>query len=288
LSAGELQSPGYRTDRAEVRALVPPGDPLLRETTPKTVSSLNYEDLQSYYAKTFRPDLTTIVVIGDITPEEARPVIEKYFGSWQASGPKPKVVLPPVPANKPSAVNVPDPSQVQDSVSLSQELEMNRFSPDYYALQLGNHVLGGGFYATRLYRDLRQKAGYVYNIDDSLQAGQTRAIYSVDYGCDPQNVSKARAMVEQELISMQQTNVTPAELQQAKALLLRQIPLAESSEDALAGGIIARSRVGLPLDEPMRAAAKYFNMTAEDVRAAFAKYVSPANFVQVVRGPAPQ
>ena len=87
---------------------------------------------------------------------------------------------------------------------------------------------------------------------------------------------------------MQKTNVTPAELQQAKALLLRQIPLAESSEDALAGGMIARSRVGLPLDEPLHAAARYFNMTADEVRAAFAKYVSPANFVQVVRGPAPQ
>jgi zinc protease len=288
LSEGELQSPGYRTDRALTRALLPPGDPLLRETTPKTVSALKYEDVQNFYNKTFRPDLTTIVVIGDITAEEALPVIEKYFGSWQATGAKPNVVLPPVPANKPGALNVPDPSQVQDSVVLSQELEMNRFSQDYYALQLGNHVLGGGFYATRLYRDLRQQAGYVYNIDDSLEAGETRAIYSVDYGCDPQNVSKARAMVEQELMAMQKTNVTPAELQQAKALLLRQIPLAESSEDSLAGGIIARSRVGLPLDEPMRAAARYFAMTADDVRAAFAKYVSPANFVQVVRGPAPQ
>ncbi len=59
------------------------------------------------------------------------------------------VVLPPVPGNKPNAVNVPDPSQVQDTVDLSEELEMNRFSPDYYALQLGNHVLGGGFYATQ-------------------------------------------------------------------------------------------------------------------------------------------
>ena len=288
LSEGELQSPGYRTDRALTRALLPPNDPLLRETTPKTVSSLKYEDVQNFYAKTFRPDLTTIAVIGDITPEEARPVIEKYFGTWQAAGAKPNVVLPAVPGNKAGAVDVPDPSQVQDSVVLSQELEMNRFSPDYYALQLGNHVLGGGFYATRLYRDLRQQAGYVYNIDDALEAGETRAIYSVDYGCDPQNVSKARAMVEQELISMQKTNVTPAELQQAKALLLRQIPLAESSEDSLAGGIIARSRVGLPLDEPMRAAARYFAITADDVRAAFAKYVSPANFVQVVRGPAPQ
>ncbi len=95
-------------------------------------------------------------------------------------------------------------------------------------------------------------------------------------------------MVEQELISMQKANVTPAELQQAKALLLRQIPLGESSEDAVAGGLIARSRVGLPLNEPFHAAERYFNMTAEQVRAAFAKWIDPASLVQVVRGPAPQ
>lgn len=288
LTAGQLQSPAYRMDRALTKALVPPNDPLLRETTPQTVSSLRYSDVKDYYAKTFRPDLTTIVVIGDITPEEARTVIEKNFGSWQASGSKPNVVLPPVPANKPSAVNVPDPSQVQDSVELSQELEMNRFSPDYYALQLGNHVLGGGFYATRLYRDLRQNAGLVYNIDDSLEASETRANYSITYGCDPQNVSKARSLVGGELAAMRQYNVTPAELQQAKALLLRQIPLAESSEDALAGGIIARSRIGLPLDEPHRAAERYFNMSADEIRSAFAKHINPANFVQAVRGPEPK
>ncbi|MBV9613450.1 MAG: insulinase family protein [Acidobacteriaceae bacterium] len=288
LSAGELKSPAYRMDRAMVRGLVPAGDPLLRETTPQTITALKYEDVCNFYAKTFRPDLATIVVIGDITPEEARSVIEKYFGSWQAAGPKPKVVLPPVPANKSSAMNVPDPSQVQDTVELSQELEMNRFSPDYYALQLGNHVLGGGFYATRLYRDLRQQAGYVYTINDSLQAGESRAIYTIEYGCDPQNVSKARALVERELIAMQKTNVTPAELQQAKALLLRQIPLAESSEDAVAGGMISRSRIGLPLDEPTRAAERYFHLDADTVRQAFARHINPANFVQVVRGPAPQ
>jgi zinc protease len=288
LTAGQRQSPGYRMDRALVHALLPPGDPLQRETTPQTVSSLNYEDVTSYYKKTFRPDLATIVVIGDVTPEYARDQIEKYFGAWQATGAKPQVVLPPVPQNKPSAVNVPDASQIQDTVNLSEQLEMNRFSPDYYALQVGDHVLGGGFYATRLYRDLRQKAGYVYNIDDSLQASETRATYTIDYGCDPQNVSKARALVEQELVSMQKADVTPAELQQSKALLLRRIPLGESSEDAVAGGLIARSRVGLPLDEPIRAAELYFNMTAAQVRAAFAKWIDPASFVQVVRGPAPQ
>ncbi|HEX4230608.1 MAG TPA: pitrilysin family protein [Bryobacteraceae bacterium] len=287
-TAGELQSPGYRTERALEHALLPPTDPLLREATPRTISALKYEDVAGYYTKTFRPDLTTIVVIGDITADEARPVIEKYFGSWQASGLKPDVVLPPVPGNKAAAVNVPDPSRVQDSVNLVEELEMNRFNPEYYALQLGNHVLGGGFYATRLYRDLREKAGLVYNIDDSVTAGQTRAQYSVSYGCDPQNVSKARAMVEQDLRDMQKNNVTPAELQQAKALLLRQIPLAESSEDNLAAGMVARARIGLPLDEPQNAAKRYFAMTADEVRAAFSKWVNPGDFVQVVRGPVPQ
>jgi zinc protease len=287
-SEGQLKSPGYRVDRALVHALLPPNDPLHRETTPKTIMSLSYSDIQSYFSKTFRPDLTTIAVVGDITPEEARAAIEKYFGSWQASGPKPDVTLPPVPANKPSAVHVPDPSQVQDSVDLALQLEMNRFSPDYYPLRLGNHVLGGGFYATRLYRDLREKAGYVYNINDSLDASETRATYSIDYGCDPKNVSKARVMVEQELVDMQKNNVTPAELQQAKALLLRQIPLAESSEDAVAGGFIARARIGLPLDEPVHAARRYFDMTADEVRAAFARHINPNSFVQVVRGPAPQ
>lgn len=288
LTAGQRQSPGYRMDRARVHALLPPEDPLIRETTPQTVSSLQFDDVARYYAQTFRPDLATIVVIGDVTPEEARTQIEKFFGSWQAAGAKPNVVLPPVPGNKPSAVNVPDPSQVQDTVNLSEELEMNRFSPDYYALVVGDHVLGGGFYATRLYRDLRQKAGYVYSIDDSLEASETRATYTIDYGCDPQNVSKARALVQQELLSMQKADVTPAELQQSKALLLRRIPLGESSEDAIAGGLIARSRIGLALDEPIRAAQHYFNMTADQVRAAFAKWIDPASFVQVVRGPAPQ
>ena len=153
---------------------------------------------------------------------------------------------------------------------------------------MGDHVLGGGFYATRLDRDLRQKAGYVYTIQNSLQAGQTRATYSVEYGCDPKNVSKARAMIEQELRDIRQNKVTDAELQQAKALLLRQIQLSEASEDSVAGGYIGRARIGLPLDEPANAARKYFNTNAEEVRAAFSKFVDPANFVQVVRGPAPQ
>jgi zinc protease len=288
MAEGTLASPEYRAGRALDLALLPKDDPALRETTPQTVSALTLADIKAYYAKVFRPDMTTIAVIGDITPAEARRVFENWFGAWKGEGPKPTVTLPAVPVNKPAAANVPDPTQVQDSVDLAHEVGINRFHPDYYALQLGDHVLGGGFYATRLYRDLRQKAGYVYTVDNSLRASETRATYSVSYGCDPENVSKARQLVEQDLAAMRTTNVTDAELQQAKALLLRQITLSESSEDAVAGGFVARALAGLPLDEPIRAAQRYYAITADQVREAFEKWIHPEVFVQVVRGPAPK
>jgi zinc protease len=177
---------------------------------------------------------------------------------------------------------------LQDTVTLAEELQLNRYSPDYYALELGNHVLSGGFYATRLYHDLRQETGYVYNVDVQFTATRSRARYSVIYACDPQNVSKARALIARDLTDMQNTEVTPAELQQAKALLLRQIPLRESSEDAVAGGLLARAQLDLPLDEPARSARRYFDLSGDQVKAAFQKWVRPEGFVQVVRGPNPQ
>ena len=286
--AGNMRSPGYQTSRALDLALLPAGDPVLRQVTPATVAGITLDNVKQFFASTFRPDLTTIVVIGDVAPEEAKQVVEKWFGDWKASGAAPNTTLPAIVPNKRSAVTVADAEAVQDTVILAEQLSVNRFDPDYYSLQLGNHVLGGGFYATRLYHDLRQVAGYVYTVDVSLNASKTRASYSVDYGCNPENVSKARALIQRDLEQMRTEEVSAPELQQAKALLLRQIPLGESSEEAVAGGILGRAMIGLPLDEPVAAAKRYSELTAADVKAAFLKHVHPADFVQVVRGPTPQ
>jgi zinc protease len=286
--AGNLKSPGYRTSRALDLALLPPGDPVLREATPETLGKVTLDDVKHYHATSMRPDLTTIVVIGDISPDEAKAVITKWFGDWKAEGPKPDTTLPAIPVNKASAANVPDPQAVQDSVVLAQQLNLNRFDPDYYPIQLGNHVLGGGFYATRLYHDLRQVSGYVYNVDVSMEASKTRGSYSVTYGCDPDKVSKARALVERDLQQMRTEDVSPDELHLAKAMLLRSIPLGESSEEGVAQGLLHRAVIGLPLDEPIIAARKYFELNADQIKEAFARHVRMDDFVQVVRGPAPQ
>jgi zinc protease len=285
--AGQLQSPDYLTSRALHTALFPKSDPTLRQATPATVSSLTLPDIKSYYHHAFRPDLTTIVVIGKTSPEQAKTVIEKYFGTWKAAGPKPPTVLPPVPSNKPSVTAVPDKSRVQVRATLAETLGLNRFNPDYYALELGNHVLGGGFYATRLYQDLRENAGLVYYVSSSFDIGKTRGIYEVNYACDPPNVSKARAIVIRDLSEMRNKPVTAGELQQAKAMLLREIPLSESSVDSIAGGWLYRASIGLPLDEPTLAARRYVALDAGQVEKAFAKWIRPEDLVQVTEGPTP-
>ncbi len=288
LTAGQITTPAYRTRRALSLALLPKDDPSQREQTPATIAKLTLDDVKQYMASAMRPDLTTIVIVGDITPAEARTTVEKAFGGWKATGPKPEVNLPPVPANKPTAANVGDPQAVQDSVVLATELQINRFHPDYYPMQLGTYVLGGGFYASRLYHDLRQVAGYVYTVDVSLRATKTRATYTVDYGSEPVNVSKARQLVERDLNAMRTQNVTPGELQLAKSLLLRGLQLGESSQASVAGALLARAQLGLPLNESDNAAKTYLGLTADQVKDAFARQLNVDNLVQVVRGPAPQ
>jgi zinc protease len=66
------------------------------------------------------------------------------------------------------------------------------------------------------------------------------------------------------------------------------MPLRESSEEAVAGGLLGRAHIGLPLDEPARSSERYQAMTADEVRAAFAKWIRPDGFVEVIRGPAPR
>ncbi len=285
--AGQLESPDYLAGRALDRLLYPPHDPTLREATPASVSGLTLDDVKAYYEKVFRPDLTTIVVIGKITPQRAAAAVTKAFGAWKANGLPPETLLPQIPPNPAGSTLVPDSSRVQDRVTLAETLALTRFDPDAPALALGNHVLGGAFYATRLYRDLREEAGLVYTVSSSLDLGRTRSLYVVSYACDPPNVAKARTIVQRDLEQMRRQPVGEDELRQAKALMLREIPLSEASLDAIAGGLLERSLHAEPLDQPTRTAHRILGLTGEQVQAAFARWLHPDDLVQVTQGPSP-
>jgi len=285
--AARNASPGFLTQRSLRAALYPPGDPSLRMSTPDTVRALTPAAVRAYYTRVFRPDLTTIVVIGKVDPQAVHAVIGRYFGNWSVSGPKPQIDLPPVPANGPGTVVVPDASRVQDRVVLAQNLSLTRSDPDYYPLALGNAVLGGSFYSTRLSVDLRKKAGLVYSVESVLQSGRTRSVYLVEYASDPQNVARAASMVAREITNMQSAPAGADELTRVKACLLRQMPLSEAGLDEIARALLARTDLGLPLDEPRHAAERYIALDAAAVQEAFRKWLRPEDLVRVSTGPPP-
>jgi len=287
-AAGVLQSPGFLFEQGLDKALLPTNDPALRHPTPQNVMALTLDKVKAYYAQTFRPDLTIIVVVGKVDPAQAKNVIEQAFGDWKAQGPKPDTNYAAVPANKPGKLHVPDASAVQDSVDMAQTIAITFDNPDRFAINLGNQVLGGGFYASRLTRDLREKHGLVYTVGVGLDARKHRGSYKVFFGCDPDKVGAASALVVQNLRQMQQQPVTDTELKQAKGILLRRIPLGESSFGAIGGQLLTLSQEGKPLDAMTIAGQHYLQLTAPEVQQAFAKYLRPNGLVTAVKGPAPK
>ncbi len=286
--AARNASPGFLSQHSLRTALFPADDPSLRMATPGTVQALTLAAVRAYYTRVFRPDLTTVVIIGKVTPESARAAVDRYFGGWRAAGAPPPTELPPAPVNRPGSIVVPDSSRVQDQVTLAQTLALTRADPDYYPLTLGDAVLGGSFYATRLSVDLRKNSGLVYSVGSALQSGRTRSVYLIEYASDPGNVGKAAAMAAREVANMQTTPVGADELTRVKACLLRQLPLAEAGVTEIARGMLARSDLGLPLDEPTLAARRYVELDAAAVQAAFRKWMRPQDLVRVSVGPTPQ
>jgi len=288
VAAATLRSPGHLTVIGLRQALFGKDDPSTRETTPESVRALTLDEVRAYFKNVYRPDLATIVVIGKVDPAQARAVIEKYFGQWTASGPKPDTDLPATPTNAAATVAIPDESRVQDLVYLAQNVPLTRTDPDYYPLELGDAVLAGGFYASRLSIDLRKNAGLVYSVNSHLEAGRTRSAFLIDYACDPDKVGRAAQMAASDVKKMQDAPVPDAELDRAKAVLIREMPLEEASVNEIARAFALRRELNLPLNEPTIAARHYIALTPTDVQAAFRKWMRPADLVRASQGPAPK
>lgn len=286
--AGALQSPDFIHSLQMKKALLPKQDPALRHATPESIGTLKLADVKQFYKQVMRPDMTTIVIVGNIEPAQAKKIMEQYFGDWHAKGEQPTTELPAVPLNKAHQFNTPKSTSVQDQVTMSQMIAIDQDSPERFAINLGNEVLGGGFYASRLVKDLREKHGLVYSVYSGLSLSAHRGSYEVEFGCDPDKVAEAQQLVLHNLRKMQQEPVSKDELKQAKGLLLRQMPLSESSFSAIGSVLLQLAVKGHALDARQHAAQQYYQLTAKDVQQAYAKFIRPDAFVTGVKGPAPK
>jgi zinc protease len=284
---GEMTSPDHLTDVALNKALFPPQDPVQKFATPQTAGAVTMDDVKAYYAKVYRPDMTSVVVIGDVTPDQAKATFEKYFGSWTAQGPKPDVALPSVPKNSAQSVTVPDVGRVQSDVQLAQVLDLKRANPDWAALQVANNLLGGGGFGSLLMDDLRVKHGYVYSAYSSIDSNENRATFTIGYACDPDKILPAQQLALADLRSLESGNISADRLRRSKAMLMSDVPLRSASFDGVANQLLRYASLDLPLDQATIDAQRELAASSTSVKAALVKWVAPDNFVRVVKGPGP-
>ena len=282
-----LNSTGTVASRRAASKLLPAGDPALRQPTIEGLRALTLDDVTAYYAQTMRPDLATITIVGNITPEAARTAVERAFGRWQATDVTPALELSAIPLNAPADVGVEIPSSTQDDVTFRQIVTLDRSSPDYYPLQLGNAMLGGGSLGpeqSRLFRDLRQEAGLVYSISSELSVDKTRAQFSIHFACLPGNRARIGSLIDAEIAKLKAEPAGDFELSLAKASIVRRTLIADASETSIGGTLLGNASSGYPLDQNRIDARQIIATDASSVQKAFSTYVHPENFVRVVVG----
>jgi zinc protease len=284
---GEMTAPAHLAAVALDRALYPPGDPFRRFASPQSAGAITLDDVKRWYAGAYRPDLTTIVVVGDVTPQQAESVFAKYFGAWTASGPKPNVYPSPVPPNAPGAFDVPAAGRIQSSVELAETIGLLRGDSDWAPLQVANAVLTGGFYSSLLYHDLREINGYVYYVSSAIDAGKVRSTFSIRYGCDPKNILAAQSQIATILRRLEHEPIASGRLLRAKALLMGEMPIRIASYDGVAGKLLDAATRGLPLNQNEIDARAELAAAPAAIEAAVRKYIRPDGFVRVVTGPPP-
>jgi zinc protease len=230
--------------------------------------------------------MTTIVVVGNVDPLEAKSVVTKYFSGWTASGPKPAVAMPAVPNNAAASVIVPDKQRIQSQVQLVQVLSMTRTDPDYPILAVANQSLGAGG-SSILYHDVRDVHGLVYDVHTEADFGRDRSTFGIHFESDPSKIEQAQSLIMADLNALSASGLAPDDLARGKASLVSNVPMRVASFDGIAHQLIHYVAFGLPLDQATIDARNEIAVTNAQIVTAVHKWLRANDFVRVILGPGP-
>jgi predicted Zn-dependent peptidase len=139
-----------------------PNHPYGEVMTEESLNSIVRDDIVNYYKSNFTPNGSYLVIVGDITKEEAKKMVDSYFGSWKGVDPHFADLGNGKPANGNQVFFVKKPGAVQSVVYITFPMKIKTGDKDQLALSVLNGILGGGGFGTRLFQNLREDKAYTY------------------------------------------------------------------------------------------------------------------------------
>lgn len=250
------------------------------------VQALGPDRLRAVHAKWLRPDTATITVVGDITMEQLKPLLEQAFGDWQAPpGPRPsKPIDTPAPAPKERIVLVDRPNSPQSVIVAGRVLPVTGRTPGLEALDLANEVLGNGF-LSRLNMELRENKGWSYAVRSRVRSPLGARSFTVTTPVQADRTGDSIALILAQMRAFPATHgVEPVELARVTDGNIRGLPNSFETNEAVLGAILSNMLLNRGDDYYVNLPGRLAAIDAKAINDMAARFLQPQGLVFVVVG----
>jgi len=247
-----------------------------------SVTGLSRDRVSGFYNTYYRPNSARLLVVGDVTLEEARQLVTARFGGWaRGAAPAAPAAAAPAPASR-TIYLIDKPGAAQSVVRIGH-VGPARDTPDYFALQVLNTILGGAF-TSRLNQNLRETHGYTYGAGSAFALRRAGGPFVAQASVVTAKTDSSLIEFMKELRRIRDDAVPAAELEKAKQYIILGLP----GDFETTAGSAFRFRdllvYGLPLDYYAGYIDRVKAVTAADVQRVARRYIDPDKFDIVIVG----
>ena len=262
------------------------GIPFTGSGAEDAVASITRDDLVSFRTQWLRPDNGSIFVVGDTTMAEIKPILERNFGNWSASGTKPVKNIAEVSLPAEGRALIIDRPGSPQSLILAGHVAPPTGAPNNIAINAMNEVIGGNFNA-RVNMNLREGKGWAYGAYTFLQGARGQRPWMVYAPVQTDKTGASIAELKREFAEFLST--APArddELARIKLDAVRSLPGQFETSGAVLGSLLSSNRFGRPLNYPETLPDKYDALTIDDANAAAREVINADKLIWVIIGDA--
>ncbi len=261
-------------------AAVFPDHPYGRLPSVDTLASLTRDDLVDFHRRHYTAAAAVISIVGDVSRGEAEAIATRLTASLPV-GQAPAQPVDALPAAG-QTIRVPHPS-AQAHIAVGQP-GIRRGDADFFPLVVGNYILGGGGFVSRLTREVREKRGYAYSVYSYFSPQRSVGPFQIGLQTKGSQADDALKVVAETLGSFLKDGPTESELKAAKENLINGFALRLDSNRKMLEQVAVIGSYGLPLDYLDTYRAKVSAVTVAQIRDAFRRHISPEHLMTVVVG----